>query len=78
MDWFVPSDKHGDKTSELKRIINAVSWRVEDAPRIIKKLRKPGNTQPDPSCGLLNPRLAVSPGMSNASYCLPQLFDVIE
>ena len=28
--------------SELKLIVNAVSWRVEDAPRVIKKIHKPG------------------------------------
>jgi len=44
--------------SELKLIINAVSWRVEDAPRVIKKLHKPGKggsaiaVKPDPLRGL--------------------------
>ena len=38
--------------SELKLIVNAVSWRVEDAPRVIKKIHKPGKTKPDPLHGL--------------------------
>jgi type I restriction enzyme M protein len=38
--------------AERKLIVNAVSWRVEDAPRVIKKLHKPGKTQPDPLRGL--------------------------
>lgn len=38
--------------SELKLIVNAVSWRVEDAPRVIKKIHKPGKTKADPLHGL--------------------------
>jgi type I restriction enzyme M protein len=38
--------------SELKLIVNAVSWRVEDAPRVIKKIYKPGKTQPNSLRGL--------------------------
>jgi type I restriction enzyme M protein len=38
--------------SELKFIVNAVSWRVEDAPRVIKKVHKLSKTQPDPLRGL--------------------------
>jgi type I restriction enzyme M protein len=38
--------------AELKLIVSAVSWRVEDAPRVIKKIHKPGKTQPDPLRGL--------------------------
>jgi type I restriction enzyme M protein len=38
--------------ADLKLIINAVSWRVEDAPAVIKKIHKPGKTQPDPLHGL--------------------------
>jgi type I restriction enzyme M protein len=38
--------------SELKLIVNAVSWRVEDAPRVIKKTHKPGKPSPDPLRGL--------------------------
>ena len=34
--------------ADLKLIINAVSWRVEDAPPVIKKIHKPGKMQPDP------------------------------
>ena len=37
--------------SELKLIVNAVSWRVEDAARVIKKVHKPGKTRPDPLHG---------------------------
>ena len=39
-------------TSDLNLIVNAVSWRVEDAPRVIKKIHKPGKAQPDPLRGL--------------------------
>jgi type I restriction enzyme M protein len=38
--------------SERKLIVNAVSWRVEDAPRVIKKTHKPGKSQTDPLHGL--------------------------
>ncbi|MBP7112154.1 MAG: SAM-dependent DNA methyltransferase [Nitrosomonas sp.] len=38
--------------ADLKLIVNAVSWRVEDAPRAIKKIYKPGKAQPDPLRGL--------------------------
>ena len=38
--------------SDIKLIVNAVSWRVEDAPRVIKKIHKPGKTQPDSLRGL--------------------------
>ncbi len=46
--------KGGIKPSaaDLKLIIKAVSWRVEDAPRVFKKIHKPGKTQPDPLRGL--------------------------
>lgn len=37
--------------ADLKLIINAVSWRVEDAPAVIKKIHKPGKAQPDPLRG---------------------------
>ncbi|SDP94530.1 type I restriction enzyme M protein [Rhodoferax sp. OV413] len=40
--------------ADLKLIINAVSWRVEDAPRVIKKIHKPGKTKPDPLRGLFD------------------------
>ena len=33
-------------------MINAVSWRVEGAPPVIKKVHKPGKVQPDPLRGL--------------------------
>jgi type I restriction enzyme M protein len=38
--------------SELKLIINAVSWRVEEAPSVIKKVHKPGKAKADPLRGL--------------------------
>jgi len=38
--------------AHVKLILNAVSWRVEDAPRVIKKIHKPGKSQPDPLRGL--------------------------
>ena len=44
--------------SELKLIVNAVSWRVEDAPRVIKKIHKPGKAQPDPLRGLFEATIA--------------------
>jgi type I restriction enzyme M protein len=43
--------------AERKPIVNAVSWRVEGAPRVIKKLHKPGKTQPDPLHGLFEAEL---------------------
>lgn len=38
--------------SDLKTIIAAVSWRVEYAPPVIKKVHKPGKTKADPMHGL--------------------------
>jgi type I restriction enzyme M protein len=38
--------------SELKAIIDAVSWREESAPPVIAKIHKPGKTKPDPLHGL--------------------------
>lgn len=43
--------------AELKLIINAVSWRVEDAPCVIKKVHKPGKIQPDPLRGLFEAQI---------------------
>jgi type I restriction enzyme M protein len=43
--------------ADLKLIINAVSWRVEDAPAVIKKIHKPGKTQPDPLRGLFEAKI---------------------
>jgi len=37
--------------AELKLIVSAVSWRVEDAPRVIKKVHKPGKAKADPLHG---------------------------
>jgi type I restriction enzyme M protein len=46
--------KQGIKLSaaEQKIILNAVSWRVEDAPPVIKKIHKTGKTEVDPLHGL--------------------------
>jgi type I restriction enzyme M protein len=51
--------KLGTKISaaELKIIYNAVSWRVEDAPRVIDKIHKSGKMQPDPLSGLFETRI---------------------
>ena len=38
--------------AELKLIVSAVSWRVEDAARVINKVHKPGKAKPDPLRGL--------------------------
>ena len=38
--------------ADLKLIVKAVSWRVEDAPRVIKKIHKSGKVQPNPLRGL--------------------------
>ena len=38
--------------SDLKQIIAAVSWRVEDAPPVIKKIHKPGKAKADSMHGL--------------------------
>jgi type I restriction enzyme M protein len=38
--------------AELKLIYNAVSWRVEDAPAVIRKVHKPGKVKPDPLRGV--------------------------
>ena len=43
--------------SELKLIINAVSWRVEDAPCVIKKVHKPGKAKADPLNGLFESKI---------------------
>ena len=38
--------------AEQKIIIQAMSWREEDAPPVIKKVHKPGKAKPDPLHGL--------------------------
>ena len=40
------------KAAEKKAIINAVSWRDETAPPVIKKVHKPSKKEPDPLHGL--------------------------
>ena len=44
--------------SDLKQIIAAVSWRVEDAPPVIKKIHKPGKAKADPMHGLYEVEVA--------------------
>ena len=43
--------------ADLKLIINAVSWRVEDASPVIKKIHKPGKAKADPLNGLYETRI---------------------
>jgi type I restriction enzyme M protein len=43
--------------ADLKLIINAVSWRVEDAPAVIKKIHKPGKIKADPMRGLFEAKI---------------------
>ncbi|CAN5874742.1 class I SAM-dependent DNA methyltransferase [soil metagenome] len=43
--------------ADLKLIVSAVSWRVEDAARVIKKAHKPGKSQPDPLRGLFEEKI---------------------
>ena len=38
--------------ADRKAIVNAVSWRVEQAPPVIRKHHKPGKVRPDPLRGL--------------------------
>jgi type I restriction enzyme M protein len=49
------------RASDIKLIINAVSWRVEDAPRVIKKIHKPGKNQPDSLRGLFEAEIDGKP-----------------
>jgi type I restriction enzyme M protein len=43
---------------DLKTIINAVSWRDESAPPVIKKIHRPGKAEADPLCGLYETEIA--------------------
>ncbi len=43
--------------ADLKLILNAVSWRVEDAPPVIKKVHKPGKMRSDPIRGMFETKL---------------------
>jgi type I restriction enzyme M protein len=43
--------------ADLKLIVNAVSWRAEDAPAVIKKVHKPGKAKPDPLLGLFEAKV---------------------
>ena len=44
-------------TADHKLIVNAVSWRVEDAPRVIKKIHKPGKVQANSLRGLFEEKI---------------------
>ncbi len=44
--------------ADQKLIVDAVSWRVEDAPPVIKKIHKPGKAQPDPLRGFFEIQIA--------------------
>ena len=44
--------------AELKLILRAVSWRVEDAPRVIAKVHKAGKIKVDPMRGLFDAEVA--------------------
>ena len=59
---YTALEKLGLKISaaDLKLIVNAVSWRDEAAPPVVKKVHKPGKTRPDPLRGLFS--LAPSDG----------------
>ena len=43
--------------ADLKLIVAAVSWRDETAAPVIKKIYKPGKTQPDPLRGLYDEKI---------------------
>jgi len=43
--------------SDLKLIVGAVSWRVEEAAPVIKKVHKPGKAKADPLNGLFEARI---------------------
>ncbi len=47
--------------SDLKQIIAAVSWCVEDAPPVIKKAHKPGKAKADPLHGLYETKVNGKP-----------------
>jgi type I restriction enzyme M protein len=57
--------------AERKLIVNAVSWRVEDAPPVIKKIHKPGKPSPTrcAACSNSPPLLGAGPGVK-AATCL--------
>jgi len=44
--------------AELKLILKSVSWRVEDAPRVIAKVHKAGKVKADPMRGLFDAEVA--------------------
>ena len=61
----LPSTSSGQgkpSASELKLIVNAVSWRVEDAPRVIKKIHKGrAGVSPAPLHGLFEAKIDGKP-----------------
>ena len=44
--------------AELKIILKAVSWRVDDAPSVIARVHKPGKAEADPMGGLFDAEVA--------------------
>ena len=43
--------------ADLKLIVNAVSWRVEGAARVLRKVHKAGKARPDPLRGLFEAKI---------------------
>lgn len=57
VDAALKKRKLKPSASDLKLIVNAVSWREESAPPVRKKVHKPGNVQPDPLRGLYEEKI---------------------
>jgi type I restriction enzyme M protein len=49
--------------ANLKQILSALSWRVENAPPVIAKVHKPGKTEADPLRGLFEATVDDKPAM---------------
>ena len=52
VETALKKDRNRPSAAELKLIVNAVSWRAEGAPPVIRKVHKPGRMQPDPLRGI--------------------------
>ncbi len=63
VDAALQTRKGKPAASDLKLILNAVSWRAEAAPPVIKKVHKPGRMQPDPIHGIFESRIAGKTGV---------------
>ena len=63
VDAAIQTRKGKPAASDLKLILNAVSWRAEAAPPVIKKVHKPGRMQPDPIHGIFESRIAGKTGV---------------